>query len=68
MDKDVDMCNVITLQDVCMPLYERVNCTKLGATMTLVNICIVHGCSNKFVDELFSLHGSSCYLKKIVCQ
>jgi hypothetical protein len=35
-------------------LYLGAQSTKLIATMLLMNICIVHGVSNKFVDELLS--------------
>ncbi len=36
-------------------MYEGAHCTKLATIMTLMNMCIVHNCSNKFVNELFSL-------------
>jgi hypothetical protein len=47
--------NLATLQKACIPLYQGAQCSKLVATMTLVHMCTIHGCSNKFVDELFSL-------------
>jgi hypothetical protein len=47
--------NVAALQGTCKPLYKGVRCSKLVTTMTIVNMCTIHGCSNKFVDELFSL-------------
>jgi hypothetical protein len=47
--------NVAMLQGACIPVYQGARCSKFAATMTLVNMCIVHGCSNKFVHELFSL-------------
>jgi hypothetical protein len=43
------------LQNVCIPLCTSAWCTKLAATLTLMNMCTTHGCSNKFVDELFSM-------------
>jgi hypothetical protein len=37
------------------PLYTSTKCTELAATIVLMNLCIVHGVNNKFVDELFTL-------------
>jgi hypothetical protein len=54
LDDDVlDALDV--LQEACVPLYEGAHYTKLATTMTPMNMCIVHNCSNKFVNELFSL-------------
>ncbi len=36
-------------------MYPGAQSTKLIATMLLMNICIVHGVNNKFVNELLSL-------------
>jgi len=44
-----------TLHDACVPLYESAHCTKLVAVLIMMNMCIVHNYSNKFVNELFSL-------------
>ncbi len=50
-DNGVDL---VGLQKACQPLYPSAHSTKLTTTMLLMNICIVHGISNKFVDELLS--------------
>ncbi len=60
MESDLECPNmepdhVATLQGACEPLYKGVQCSKLVATMTIVNMCTIHGCLNKFIDELFSL-------------
>lgn len=43
------------LQDACELLYQGTHSTKLVTTMLLMNICTIHGVSNKCVDELLSL-------------
>ncbi len=39
----------------CQLLYLRTWPTKLVITMLLMNVCVVHGVNDKFVDELLSL-------------
>jgi len=46
---------VVGFQKACQPLYLGSHSTKLAATMLLMNICTIHGVSNKFVDELLAL-------------
>jgi hypothetical protein len=53
--EDVAMDSLNTLQDVYTMFYISARCNKLVATLTLMNMCIIHGCFNKFVDELFSI-------------
>ena len=36
-------------------MYEGAKCTKLGATILLMNVCIVYGVGNNFANELFML-------------
>jgi hypothetical protein len=43
------------LKEACKSLYPKAWSTKLAATMLLMNICIVHGVNNKFIDELLLL-------------
>ena len=43
------------LEDAIKPLYRGAKCTKLAGTIFLMNLCIVHGVSNNFSDELFAL-------------
>jgi hypothetical protein len=53
-------CNLdpAALEEAIHPLYGRACSTKLAATVLLMNLCIVHGVSNCFADELFTiLHG-----------
>jgi hypothetical protein len=46
------------LEDALEHLYSEARCTKLTATILLMNLCTVHGISNSFVDEFFAiLHG-----------
>jgi hypothetical protein len=47
--------DLVGLQEACQTLYPNARSTKLTTTMLLMNICTVHGVSNKFVDELLSL-------------
>jgi len=55
--EDVVMDNLNTLQDVRTMFYASAWCSKLVATLTLMNMCTIHGYFNKFVDELlFILH------------
>jgi hypothetical protein len=43
------------LREACQPLYNGARCTKLASTLLLMNVCTVHGVSNKFMDELLAL-------------
>jgi hypothetical protein len=43
------------LREACESLYTGAQSTKLTTTMLLMNVCQVHGVSNKFVDELLAL-------------
>jgi hypothetical protein len=54
LDNDV-LDGLDALQEACVPLYESACCTKLAMVLTMMNMCIVHNCSNKFVNELFFL-------------
>jgi hypothetical protein len=46
------------LEDALRGLYSRAKSSKLASTILLLNFCTVHGVSNCFIDELFSiLHG-----------
>lgn len=46
------------MEEAIQELYSASRCTKLAATILLMNLCTVHGVSNNFVDELFTLlHG-----------
>ncbi len=58
--------NRATLQEACIPMYQGAQCNKIATTMTLVNMCTIHRCSNKFVDESFCYSINSYYLKTIV--
>jgi hypothetical protein len=49
------MDDVNTLQNAYTSLYASAWRSKLAATLTLMNMCMIHECSNKFVDELFSI-------------
>jgi hypothetical protein len=50
--------NLGVLEEAMTVLYDGARCTKLAATILLQNLCIVHGVSNSFADEMFSLlHG-----------
>ncbi len=42
------------LKDAIDELYGGSKCTKLVATILLMNLCIVHGINNKFAYELFA--------------
>jgi hypothetical protein len=43
------------LWETCQPLYNGARCTKLASTLLLMNVCTIHGVSNKFMDELLAL-------------
>jgi hypothetical protein len=52
---DTKIPSVLDLSETYCPLYIEARCSKLSATLILMNICTTHGCSNKFLDELLSL-------------
>jgi hypothetical protein len=64
--EDVAMDNLDTLQDVCTMFYASAWCSKLVATLTLMNMCTIHGYFNKFVDEFFLYCTIFCCLWIIV--
>ena len=43
------------LQEAMQQLYAGARCTKLAATILLMNVCTVHGVSNNCADELFTI-------------
>jgi hypothetical protein len=46
------------LEDAMKPLYRGAKCTELAGTILLMNVCSIHGVSNNFTQELFTiLHG-----------
>jgi hypothetical protein len=52
---DIRIPSVFDLSEAYCPLYTGARCSKLLATLVLMNICTTHGCSNKFLDQLLSL-------------
>jgi hypothetical protein len=52
---DIMILSVLDLSEAYCPLYLGARCSKLSATLILMNIYITHGCSNKYLDELLSL-------------
>ncbi len=46
---------VFQLNKACQPIFLGVRCSQLLAILTLMNICTIHRCTYKFVDELMSL-------------
>jgi hypothetical protein len=44
-----------TLEDAITPLYAAARCSKLAATILLMNLSTVHGVSNTFAEELFTI-------------
>jgi hypothetical protein len=53
--EDTIFIKIDALQEACQVFRQGAQSTKLVATMLLLNVCQVHGVSNKFVDELLSL-------------
>jgi hypothetical protein len=43
------------LEEAIRPLYWGARCTKLAATILLMNLCTVHGVTNGFADEMFTI-------------
>jgi hypothetical protein len=55
IDQDDFSNEANALREACESLYTSAQSTKLAATMLLMNVCQVHGVSNKFGDELLAL-------------
>jgi len=53
----------IALEDATKELYVGSKCTKLVATIFLMNLCMIHGVSNNFVYELLELLHSHLLLE-----
>jgi len=53
----------IALEDAMKELYAGSKCTKLVATILLMNLCTIYEVSNKFVDELLALLHSHLLLE-----
>jgi hypothetical protein len=45
--------DLVVLQDAIKKLFVGSKCTKLATTILLMNLCIIYGMNNKFVDEFF---------------
>jgi hypothetical protein len=46
------------LEEAIRPFYRGAKCTQLAATILLMNLCTVHGVTNGFADELFTILNS----------
>jgi len=51
----VHLIDLAILEDVVAKLYKGLSSTKLVATILLMNLCTIHGVTDKFCDELFTL-------------
>jgi hypothetical protein len=47
--------NPQALEEAIQPLYRGARCTQLAATILLMNLCTVHGVTNGFADEMFTI-------------
>jgi len=47
--------DLMALEEAIKELYKNSKCTKLVVTILLMNLCTMHGVSNKFANELFTL-------------
>ena len=47
--------NPHALEEAIRPLYRGASCTQLVATILLMNLCTVHGVTNGFIDEMFTI-------------
>ncbi len=47
--------DLMVLEDVMKDFSVGFKCIKLATTIFFMNLCMVHGMNNKFVDELFVL-------------
>jgi hypothetical protein len=54
-DHDDVASEVQHLREACQPLYKGAKSSMLTTTFLLMNVRMVHGVSNKFVDELLGL-------------
>jgi hypothetical protein len=45
-------------EEAIRPLYRGAKCTQLAATILLMNLCTVHGVTNGFADEMFTILNS----------
>ena len=43
------------VEEAIRPLYRGARCSQLAATILLMNLCIVHGVTNGFADEMFTI-------------
>jgi hypothetical protein len=53
-DED-DSFNPQALEEAIRPLYRGARCTQLAATILLMNLYTVHGVTNGFADEMFTI-------------
>lgn len=49
-EEDGDLRDYWALVEACVLLHPGSRCTQLVAIITLMNLCTVHGCTNKFVN------------------
>jgi hypothetical protein len=61
------MDDVNTLQNACTLLYASARCNKLATTLTLMNMCMIHGSSNKLWMSCFPYCTIFCCMWIIVC-
>jgi hypothetical protein len=54
-DRDPVNFDPEAMEDAVHELYTGAKSSKLATTILLLNLCMVHGVSNCFVDELFSI-------------
>jgi uncharacterized membrane protein YciS (DUF1049 family) len=47
--------DLMVLEDVMKEFFVGFKCIKMVATIFFMNLCMVHGVNNKFVDEFFAL-------------
>jgi ribosomal protein S27AE len=47
--------DLVALEDAMKESYIGTKCTKLAATILLMNLCTIHGVNNKFANELLHL-------------
>jgi hypothetical protein len=58
--------DLMALEDAMEELYVGSKCTKLATIFFLMNLCMVHGVTNRFADELFTLYNIIYFLNQIV--
>jgi hypothetical protein len=54
------------LEEAILPLYRGTRCIQLAATILLMNLCTVHGVTNGFADEMFTILNSHMFPLKNV--